>query len=310
MSKGLNTMDMQTALTEFSYAKDWTPSSKAWYRSRLGAFTTWLTEQDITDIGAIDAPLVRRYVEYRRTAPSKHGTPLDSHTLHGHVRAIRALLNWAASEDLIDERVPKRVALPKREQKVLGIFTQAQTDALTKACDTSETPERDRAILALLADTGMRAAELTSLTLDAVHFEEDGAYLKLRGKGRKEREVPLGRTARKLLHGYIHRSRPASDTSTALFLAKGGAALTPGGLDQLLYRLRDRASVSGVRCSAHTFRHTHAVRSLEAGQDVYRLSRLMGHSTVSTTEGYLKAFSARAARTGGVSVLDMATRTR
>jgi integrase/recombinase XerD len=160
-----------------------------------------------------------------------------------------------------------------------------------------------------LADTGMRAAELTSLTLDAVHFEEDGAYLKLRGKGRKEREVPMGRLSRRLLHAYIHRSRPAN-TSTALFLAKSGSALTPGGLDQLLYRLRDRAGVAGVRCSAHTFRHTHAVRSLEAGQDVYRLSRLMGHSTVSTTEGYLKAFSARAARTGGVSVLDMATRTR
>jgi len=82
--------------------------------------------------------------------------------------------------------------------------------------------------------------------------------------------------------------------------------LTPEGLDRLLYRLRDRVGrqhFNGVRVSAHTFRHTYAVRYLEQGGDLYKLSRLMGHSSVVVTEGYLRAFTARAARQGG-SVLD------
>jgi hypothetical protein len=75
----------------------------------------------------VTTALVRRHVDYRRTTPAKHSQPLDSHTLHVHVRAIRALLNWAASEDMLDERISKRVAHPKREQKVLGILSPSAT---------------------------------------------------------------------------------------------------------------------------------------------------------------------------------------
>jgi len=297
-------MQLAAALVEFGYAKDHTPASRAWYKSRLGAFIRWVEAQGITNIEDITTALVRRYVDYRRTTPSKHGTPLDSHTLHGHVRAIRALLNWAVQDDLLDEKVPKRVALPNREQKLLAVFTPEPIDRLMHACESGKTPQRDKAILAVLLDTGIRASELCTIALDDVTFTPDDAYLLVHGKGRKQREVPLGRTSRRLLHAYIHRVRPTVNEQH-VFLAKGGGALTPGGLDLFLYRLERRAGAghfAGVRVSAHTFRHTYAVRSLEAGLDIYNLSRLMGHSTVSTSEGYLKAFTNRAARQGGVSV--------
>lgn len=303
-------MHLQAALTEFEYSKDHTPSSWAWYGSRLGAFVSWATAQGCTDIETLTAPLIRRYIDERRTTPTQRdGHPLSSHTLHGHVRAIRALLNWASREDLLDERVVRRVALPKREQKVLAIFTPRQIDLLFRACEASETPEyvvRDKALLAVLLDTGVRAAEACDLTIDRARFNPDEAYLLVNGKGRKQREVSLGSKSRQLLHKYIHRARPHT-TEQRVFLAKGGAPLTPEGLDRLLYRLRDRAGAehfAGVRVSCHTLRHTYAVRSLEAGADVYRLSRLMGHSSVAVTEGYLKAFTCRQGRQGAVSVLD------
>jgi site-specific recombinase XerD len=299
-------MQLAAALTEFGYAKDHSAESRRWYKSRLGAFICWGEEQGVTNIEDITTALVRRYVDYRRNTPANHGQPLDSHTLHGHVRAIRALLYWAAEDDLLDRQVPKRVKLPTKEQKLLAVFTPQQLDRLMRACDSNETPQRDKAMLAVLLDTGIRAAELCTLTLGDVTFTPDDAYLLVHGKGRKQREVPLGRTSRRLLHAYIHRVRPTVEEQH-VFLAKGGGALTPNGLDQLLYRTRRRAGAghfTGVRVSAHTFRHTYAVRSLEAGTDIYKLSRLMGHSTVATTEGYLKAFTSRAARQGGVSVLD------
>ncbi|HLZ20956.1 MAG TPA: tyrosine-type recombinase/integrase [Ktedonobacterales bacterium] len=208
-------MLLDAAFTEFGYAKDHTPASRAWYRSRLGAFTTWAKGQGTTAVEDITAPLVRRYIEEPRTATSKTGKPLDSHTLHGHARAIRAFLNWAVRDELLDEKVTKRLTMPKREQKVLAIFTPAQLDLLMGACDQGETPEyvaRDRAILAVLLDTGIRASELTGLTLDRAVFTADEAYLLVKGKGRKDREVGLGKKSRSLLHRYIHRARTAPTT--------------------------------------------------------------------------------------------------
>jgi site-specific recombinase XerD len=302
-------MLLETALTEFSFAKDHSAQSRRWYASRLGAFAQWVTQQNVSNISDITPSLVRRYIEHRRVTPTAKGTPLSTHTLHGHVRAIKTLLNWAASDDLVDEKLTKRIALPKKEQKVIPVYTPEQIDRLLDACDRCDTHEfriRNRALLCLLVDTGIRAAEACDLTIDRVRFEPDESYLLVNGKGKKQREVPLGRKTRQALHRYIHRARMQSGCPN-VFLARGGAPLTTSGLDQVLYRLRDTAGskyFQGVRVSAHTFRHTFAVRSLEAGVDLYKLSRLLGHSTVMTTENYLKAFTNRQARQGSISVLD------
>lgn len=299
-------MRLDLALTEFAYSKDHSPASRAWYKSRLGAFTDWCSQQGTTNIEDITAPLVRRYLDYRRTAPCKTGKPLDSHTLHGHARVIKALLNWAIREELVCEKVVRRLEMPKREQKVLRILSQEDIDGLFTACDQSETPEyavRNRAILAVLLDTGIRANELCDLALDRVHFAPDSAWLVVNGKGRKQREVGLGKKSRQLLHKYIHRFREADSNQQHVIVGKGGGPLQPEGLDRLLYHLRDRAGLQGRRISAHLLRHTYAVRYLEQGGDIYRLKVLMGHTSVSTTEGYLRAFTAKAARQGA-SVFD------
>lgn len=303
-------MQLRASFIELGYSKDWTPASRKWFQSRLNAFIEWAEYQGVTEIEDITAPLVRRYIEQRRTLPSKTGKPLSSHTLHGHVRALKDWLNWAVREDLLDEKVVKRIDLPKREQKVIPVFTSKQIDLLFAACERGETPEqiaRDKAILAVLIDTGIRANELCTLTLDRVFFAEGEAWLLVNGKGRKQREVGLGKQARQLLHRYIHRYRRAPRDEKGVFIAKGEKPLTSFGLDQMLYRLRDKAGkehFQGVRVSAHSFRHGYAVAYLQNGGDIYKLSRLMGHSSVQTSEGYLKAMKARDARKGSESVLD------
>lgn len=303
-------MQLRAAFVELGYAKDWTPASRRWFQSRLGAFIEWAAHQGITEIEDVTAPLVRRYIEHRRTAPSKTGQSLSSHTLHGHVRAIKDLLNWAVREDLVDEEVVRRIDLPKRDQKVIAVFTPRQIDLLFAACEQGENQEqiaRDKAILAVLIDTGIRANELCTLTRDRVYFAEGDAWLLVNGKGRKQREVGLGTRARNLLHRYLHRYRRAPREMLYVFVAKGGTLLTPFGLDQMLYRLRDKAgkeNFRGVRVSAHTFRHYYSVSYLQNGGDVYKLSRLLGHSTVAVTDGYLKAFPSKDARRGSNSVLD------
>lgn len=98
------------------------------------------------------------------------------------------------------------------------------------------TSTRDKAILAVLYDSGIRAQELCGLTRDNVHFDVDGAWLKVHGKGNRWREVGIGRKTRSLLHRYIHRERPTTD-SPYVFQGNRGP-LTPNGLDQLIYAFR------------------------------------------------------------------------
>ncbi len=174
-----------------------------------------------------------------------------------------------------------------------------------QACEneyTSELVARDRAILSILLDTGIRANELCSLTLDKVHLDTQDAYITVHGKGNKWREVGLGKQARTALYKYIHRYRTASKDNDYVFLSRYKVKMTPTGLNQILYRLADWAHVEG-RVSAHVWRHTYAMQYLKNGGDVYKLSRLLGHVGISITENYVRSLSQRDARIGQ-SVLD------
>jgi len=250
--------------------------------------------------------------DLRETPSASTGKPIASHTLHGYLRAVKSLLNWAFNESYIDERLTRKLETPKLDEKVVAIFTRKHIDALLHACDTDmgvELPQqaaRDKAILAFLLDTGERANELCSLTLDNLHFTPQDAYALVDGKGRKQREVGLGRTARQYLHRYIHHYRMAyrpSHSERHVFLAKGGTPLTPEGLSRLLHSLRERAGITDIQVNAHRFRHTFAVNFMEQNNDVLRLSRTLGHTSLAVTDGYLNSFSSRSARQGK-SVLD------
>ena len=152
--------------------------------------------------------------------------------------------------------------------------------------------------------TGIRAAELCGLTRECTFLRLDDSYLKVHGKGDKWREVPLGKDARTALYRYMTRYRKADSEEQHIFVNRNGRPLTTNGLDQMLARLAQWARITGVRCSAHTFRHTFAVNYLATSNDVYKLSRLMGHSEVKITEGYLITVKARAARQDGISIVD------
>jgi site-specific recombinase XerD len=318
-------MRLSAALTAYFYAKELSPRSRSWYHQKLTEFITWaeahtcpLHENAIQDIAEVDTALVREFLNHLKVTPSQginhRGTPPSSETLHGYARVIKAWLNFCIAEGLLPERVTRRLEMPKRERKVIAVFTRQQIDALFAACERpgdTQYPwlaERDRTILMLLLDTGMRASELCGLTLDTVHLEHgvarDDAYLTVMGKGRRQRECPLGQRGRRQLHRYLHRFRPHVLGETHIFLGRDGRPLDNKGLGAVLYRLKHLSGIEGVRCSPHDFRHTFAYTYLANGGDVMRLSRLLGHTDLATTQIYLRAFTSREARQNYVSVLD------
>lgn len=301
----MSSMLLTDACTELRYSKDWTPQTTRWYTSRLALFLAWAMSQGVTTLEDVTPPLVRRYVDYLQSRPSKNGTKLDTHTIHGHVRIIRTLLFWAAAEGLIDEQIPRRIKPPKKEDKVLQTLSDGQIKLLMDAAKLTDTPLRDTALLSLLLDTGCRAAELCGLRLQDVTFAADSAWILVHGKGRKQREIALGRKARLALSRYLHRERRSDDEH--VFMGRKGP-LAPEGLDRLLYRLRNAAGTDnfiGLSVAAHRWRHTHAVKALEAGMDLYAVSKQMGHADIGVTTNYLKAVTQRQLRQMTISPLDV-----
>jgi integrase/recombinase XerD len=309
-------MKMSAALTAYFYAKDLTPKSRVWYEQKIGGFLSWCeshscaTHQPVRDVEEIDKHHINEYLAHLRITPSRAtGRLISGQTCHGYARAIKAFCNWCIKDELLPERVTRKLDMPKREQKVIPIFTRQQISQLFSACERpgdKQYPwlaERDKAILAVLLDTGIRASELCSLTCDRVILDQHDPYIRIMGKGRKEREIGLGVASRQQLLRYMHRFRPHT-SDPHVFLRRDRRALDTHGLAALLYRLKQLAGVTGVRCSPHDFRHTFSFNFLANGGDVMKLSRLLGHTSLAVTEGYLRAFTARDARNGSISVLD------
>ena len=144
-----------------------------------------------------------------------------------------------------------------------------------------------------MLDTGMRRAELCGLKVANVHDR----YVKVFGKGRKEREIGLHPEVSKLLWKYIYKyRRPKYPDETAVFLNRSGEPLLPEGVMSMLDKIKEKCGLQGVRVSPHTFRHTFAKMYLERGGEVFKLSREMGHSGIQITQTYLNDFKSTEAR--------------
>jgi site-specific recombinase XerD len=303
-------MLLDSAVTELLLAKDYTRQTRQRREYALREFVAWCGEQGVTKTEEVNAGVVRRYLAHLRDRPNQRwGEHLAGETQHSRAAIVRTFLRFGARDGWVDERAARYMEMPKRPQKVVQVLTRRHYALLLTAADTCYVRWlrlRDRALLALLFDTGVRASEACTLALDAVHIAPGEAYIRVEGKGRKQREIGVGRQASLALYRYLHRARPAL-THGCVFAGRDGGPMTPNGVDKVLYRLRDVAGAehfAGIRVSAHTVRHSFAVHFMEQGGDLLKLSRLMGHQSIHTTERYLRAYQARDARQSSASVLD------
>ncbi len=281
-----------------------TPKTLEWYRQKLQHVAAVLAqEQEITQLEAITPGHLRAFVLHMQQTKANENNPMKPTeeerlvsplTVKGYVQVVRGFFAWCVEEELLKTNPAQRLKLPKVPSYLITTFTPEQLQDMLAVCDMgTRLGFRDYTIMLLLLDTGIRVSELCGLTIEQVH--ED--YITVFGKGRKEREVGIGPEVRKLLWKYLAKyRRPASPELRQVFLNVRGQPLTINGVEQLLQQIKERAGIEGVRVSAHTFRHTFARMFLERGGEVYKLSRLMGHADVKTTEKYLKEFTSREAR--------------
>lgn len=270
-------------------------------QQRLGYFIEWCEAQEITEVAAVRVNTVRAFLVHLHETKARNvrvAAPksLAPETISGYLRVVRAFFHWCEKEDLIQKGQEPTARVPhiKIPEDIIPSFSADQMDAMLRQCDrTTERGYRDYTILLVLMDTGIRARELVGLTIADVY--ED--HLVIRGKGEKTREVGLGPTAAKSLWKYLHQYRKAvSEHVQHVFLGRGGRRLTYAGLYQIVKVVGQRAEIEHVDLHPHTFRHTFAFSWLANGGDVFKLSRVMGHSNIQTTQIYLRAFQSRDAR--------------
>ncbi len=274
-------MQVEKAIDEFLYATDYPEKTRKWYQVRLAAFTAFTGAIDTSEI---TVPLVRRYIN------SLNEREIKKITQHGYGRAVRAFVHFLEREDIVTTSVAARIKLPKFEKKITDALTRVHLKALYNAAGASETPAlcaRNKAIIAVLSDSGVRASELCGIKVTDVSFEGSIIRIKVFGKGSKERSIPLGKESSNLLRTWLNRYHDG--ISKYVFTSKKtGVAITPEGLHRLLYTIAAGAGLEDLHIHPHMFRHSYAINAVKAGMNIYDLSYILGHTSLATTEVYLR----------------------
>ena len=227
-----------------------------WYRYLLGQFaeftssdrTARLSEISIDDARDFVASLQKRTTRFENHpfAPPREGG-LSPHTIHAYVRALKAFSSWLGEEEFTHGDVFSRLKRPKLPSPMIEILSDEELKGLFSVINPNcGLGSRMYAIALVLLDTGIRASELCTLTLDNTHIDED--YLKVQGKGNKERIVPFGTTTKKALLRYVSvwRSEPFDQNNDELFRSVEGTLLSYDALRQAIKRTGVLNHTSGI----------------------------------------------------------------
>jgi integrase/recombinase XerD len=244
------------------------PKTIEWYRMVLGRAARDLGGDRALD--ALTAPELRDWLLTLRTT-------LAPVSVAGYVRGLKAFGNWCAAEELVEAKALRGLRRPRVPHKLVEPLSD---EALRRLLDGASI--RDRAILLLFFDTGLRLSELAGLR--TADLRPDGS-VKVMGKGARERIVPVGTTARQALARYL-RQGDGSRADGVIFRSRRGGALGWRGIQQAFRRLKLRAGIPG-RCSPHTLRHTFARAYLVNGGDAFSLQRILGHASLDMVKRYV-----------------------
>ncbi|MEW5827796.1 MAG: tyrosine-type recombinase/integrase, partial [Chloroflexota bacterium] len=241
-----------------------------WYSFTLGKVIEWLIVNGIIAPDHIQARHVRAYLS------EMAGKGLSDSYINNHARAIRSMLRFFHAEKNIPE--PITFQLPAIASKRLLVLSSEEIKKLVEASQN----KRDKALLLVMVDTGLRRAEICALNWGDVDIASELVRV-VRGKGGKARRVMVGATTRRALLAYRRKINPQPDQP--LFQTEQGGRLSNNGLRSLLLRIGERA---GVTVPPHALRRTFATMSLRAGMNLLHLQGLLGHSSIEMTRKYVQ----------------------
>ncbi len=251
------------------------------YRRDLLTFIEFLKSKKINSFQEISRADLSDYLFMLRTkgrAPS---------TISRNLASIRTFCQFMIKEGFINNDPSSELESPKQVKKLPDVLSFSEVEILLNQPDNG-CPRglRDRAMIEMLYATGIRVSEL--IDLDRTHADINNGYILCVGKGNKERIIPLGSIAIKVLKEYLENVRPnliKNESETALFVNHHGRRLTRQGFWKIIKKYATKAGVS-KSITPHTLRHSFATHLLENGADLRSVQEMLGHSDISTTQIY------------------------
>ena len=255
----------------------------------LRYFVAWCEEREITRPSEVTRAVLERYQRYLYHYRKDNGDPLSFRSQSLRLSSLKAFFSHLAKHHMILYNPASEIDLPKQEKRLpRNVMTRKEAETVLNVPDTGEPlGVRDRAMLEVVYCTGMRRMELSGLKLYDIDAER-GTIMIRRGKGRKDRMVPLSERALAWIEKYVAQVRPElvldPDDGT-LFLTADGLGF---GLTRITQLVRNYVAAAriGKMGSCHMFRHTMATLMLENGADVRVIQQLLGHAKLETTQIY------------------------
>lgn len=273
------------------------------YRDRVGSFVDWLcTECKLTYVDQVRVRHLRAYVSFLQKKITKRGYPLADTTISQYTLEATIFCHWLEREGLMGKTITENFETPKYERRETPALTYNDVQKLLSVCEEGPKNQprlrkaltaRNRAIVSVLCDAGIRRSELAGLRLGDVDRQMRLLYIKR--KGRKWQQVPISYEGFKPLHEYITRYRPVlatlgpgigSKRDDPVFLDRYGKPVTSGGVGALFSRLRERSGIIDKPVRSHQGRRYMATTQLSEGRNPLDVQRQMGHTSLLMTNRY------------------------
>jgi len=258
--------------------KNVSPHTERSYLSDLDQFFDFLGE---TDLAAVDHKALREFIAHLLKLKLKKSS------IARKLASLRAFYKYLNRQGLLSKNPARLIATPRQEKRLPAVLTADDAQRLMDAPKApaslhDHTKLRDRAVLETLYSTGIRASELTGMNHDDINRYD--RLIRIRGKGRKERIVPLGAIALAAIDAYVNQQQ-RSPESSAVFVGPAGKRLTARTVQRILETYRKELGLQ-QKASPHTLRHSFATHMLESGADLRAIQELLGHASLSTTQRY------------------------
>ena len=253
-----------------------------YYKENLSRFFIWLQSDDII---ALSIDKWKEYGIYlHETATKRNGDKYSESSIQGAMRAIKSFYNYGIAKGVVDDKVIRQLKLPKVHNKEERILDDDEINTLFHSIDeSSQTGLRNKCFIALMLDSGLRRGEIPRLNFADLDVRSKTMIIK--GKGGKQRVVPMGEISATLLTDYIFKYRENAGQQTSVFVDSSGYRCTDNLIKQVFKRIKKKANIS--RLHPHLLRHTFATNYIADGGDLETLRLILGHANIQTTQRYL-----------------------
>jgi len=269
------------------------PSTIYGYNKEIKKLFDYLSSIKISDINLISTSTIRQYFYYAR-----ENRCLCQSSISKIIAIVKSFFNYLEEEDIIDKNPTRKIRVPKKICRIPSVMSKYEVDLIIRSVDFAplrcrKNNVRDKLVLSLLYYTGIRKSELLNLNWTDINLSRSTVIIR-RGKGGKDRLIPLHKEVIRLLDKYLEKRLPLK--TEALIIGEQGRRM---GKCSFVNLLKMYFAISGLKrkgYTAHSFRHSFATHLVEAGVDLFKVQKLLGHASLDTTKIYINFNSSQMAK--------------